>query len=217
MKYLKIEQKSPEWWALKVGKISGTKFGQLISSRENDLVESLANEALDNYVERSDYVDYDMQFGIDNEEEALSKYSQMTGITFVRGGVIASDFSDISIASPDGVNNDNPNHVIIVEAKCTMHGRKHLKRFTRGIDKPYLPQIYNYFVQSDDVKEVHWVSYCPFRSEREIIPIIVTLDTIVDAKLKLTIRDFLPKWRDALNNAELEVNQLITSFTTLEF
>ena len=55
MNYQRIEQKSPEWWKLKVGKVSGTRFGQLISNRENSLVEEIVNELLDGCCEHDDY------------------------------------------------------------------------------------------------------------------------------------------------------------------
>ena len=44
MKHLKIEQKSPEWWAYKVGRVSGTRTGQLISARENSLIDEMLDE-----------------------------------------------------------------------------------------------------------------------------------------------------------------------------
>ena len=37
MSYLKIEQHSTEWWQFKVGRVSGTRFGKLISGRDNGL------------------------------------------------------------------------------------------------------------------------------------------------------------------------------------
>ena len=53
MNYLNIEQKSQAWWDYKVGKISGTRFGQLISSRENMLIDEF-----NYFLEYKSYVPY---------------------------------------------------------------------------------------------------------------------------------------------------------------
>lgn len=214
MKYINIEQKSQEWWDLKVGKISGTRFGQLISSRSNSLLEEVANEMLDGFIEQDDFITDDMQFGIDNEEAAISAYEEKIGWKFTRGGVILSDFSDIHMASPDAIDKENG---IVVEIKSTAHGKTQLKRFLNGIDSNYLPQVINYFAVSDDVKEVHWVSYCPFRSERPIISIIFDRGTIIDDKKKLTIQDKVIEGRSYLPSFEKSLKTLIEDFNEIKF
>jgi hypothetical protein len=59
--------------------------------------------------------------------------------------------------------------LIVIEVKCTMNGAIHMQRHVEGPESSYMPQIKNYFAVSDDVKEVHWVSYCPDRPERELV------------------------------------------------
>ena len=194
MKYLKIEQKSPEWWGYKVGRVSGTRAGQLISTRENLLIDEMINEVLDGCVKPNDFVTDEMLFGIENEEKALDLYSEISGIDFERGGVLLSDkFEDIHMASPDGINVERG---IVAEVKCTMDGKTQIKRFRKGVDPYYMPQIINYFACSDDVKEVHWISYCPFRPERELVYLIITRNTVVESKetkknglVEVTIQD----------------------------
>ena len=104
MNYQRIQQQTPEWWSLKVGKISGTRFGQLISGRDNQLIDEMANEMLDGQCMFDDFENEDMLFGIENEPIALELFSQRYGIEIERGGVIMSDFSDIHMASPDAVS-----------------------------------------------------------------------------------------------------------------
>lgn len=175
MDYRPIKQLSPEWWELKMGKISGTRFGQVISGRKNNLVYELINENLNGYIEQDDFVSDDMQFGIENESKALDLYEEKSGIKFQRGGVIMSDFSMIHMASPDGLNVELG---IIAEVKCTQHGMKQIKRFFEGPEPEYPPQIKNYFAVSDDVKEVHWISFCPYRQERQLVIHIYKRDDI---------------------------------------
>ena len=215
MNYQKIEQLSPEWWTLKVGKISGTRFGQLISTRENSLIDECLNELLDGYIEPDDYENEDLLFGRENEKAAIDLYEQISGITFAeRGGVIISDYSSLSIASPDAVNLDSG---IVCEAKCTMHGKTQIKRFRKGIESDKLPQIINYFAQSDDVKEVHWISYCPFRTERPLVSFIFTPNTVIDEKKKTTIAELVALGRTKLVDFEQELENLKNEFVIFDF
>ena len=222
MKHLKIEQKSPEWWGYKVGRVSGTRAGQLISTRENSLIDEMINEVLDGFVKPNDFVTDEMLFGIENEEKALDLYSQKIGISFERGGVILSDkFEDIHMASPDGINVERG---IVAEVKCTMDGKTQIKRFRKGVDTSYLPQIINYFACSDDVKEVHWISYCPFRPERELVYYIITRNTVVESKetkknglVEVTIQDKVDALHEALTTFREELKIELQKFTHYEF
>lgn len=217
MSYKKqIEQGTPEWWAYKVGKISGTRYGQLISSRENSLIEELADEIMNGYCEISDYEDEDIIFGNENESIAIDLYEQMTGIKFDRGGVLQNDNCQNHIASPDACKYENG---IVVEVKCTRHGKTHLKRFLNGIDMAHKPQIINYFAVDQKINEVHYVSYCPFRPERPIVSIIVKRDTpIYDSSRKTeTVQEVCDKTAYFLARAESNVNDLISQFKQIEF
>lgn len=221
MNYQKIQQQTPEWWMLKVGKVSGTRFGQLISTRENGLIDELANEILDGCCEMGDFENEDMLFGRENEPVAIELYSERSGIEFERGGVILSDFSAIHMASPDAVNVERG---IVVEAKCTQHGKTQIKRFRKGVDGDKIGQVINYFACSDGVKEVHWISYCPFRPERDLVVHIFTRDTVLESKetkargLEVTtVQDKVIQGRAALEPLEKEANELINSFKTIHF
>ena len=222
MKHLKIEQKSPEWWAYKVGRVSGTRAGQLISTRENSLVDDMMDEVLDGFVKPNDFQTDEMIFGIENEEKALDLYSRISGIDFERGGVLVSDkFEDIHMASPDGINVERG---VIAEVKCTMQGKTHIKRFRKGVDANYMPQIINYFACSEDVKEVHWISYCPFRPERELVYFIITRNTVVESKetkknglVQVTVQDKVDALHEALKAFRDELKTELENFKHYEF
>jgi hypothetical protein len=165
MRVLMMKQGSPEWWDAKTGSIGGTRYGQAVSTKKNRLVYDLINERLNGYVIQDEFVSDDMQFGIDNEPEARGMYSLLSGIDFYEVGLIKSDYSIMHHASPDGLSDSG----IVLEVKCTSNGEIHIQRFFEGVESSYMPQIMNYFAVSDDVKEVHWVSYCPYREERPLI------------------------------------------------
>lgn len=179
MKYSQeIRQKSPEWFALKANKISGTRFGQVISNKKNALIYELINEKITGTADSDDeqFINDAMQYGIDNEEFAVDLYEIQTGLKFKRGGVIYSDYSENHMASPDAVNDELG---IVIEIKCTMERQKQIQRFFEGAETSYLSQIINYFACSDSIKEVHWISYSGFCKQfndivinHEIVPII---------------------------------------------
>lgn len=165
MKINMCKQLSDEWWDLKVGKISGSRFGQVISSRKNNLVYELMNETLNGYCEQDDYINDDIQYGIDNEPVALELYEKATGIKIKRVGAILSESHDIHMASPDGLS---VCETIVQEVKCTQNGAIHIRRVFEGVDSTYEAQCCNYFAVSPQIKEVHFISYCGFRPERPI-------------------------------------------------
>jgi hypothetical protein len=166
MRINNCEQKSAEWWAEKVGRISGTRYGQATSSRANRLISGLVAEICRGYIKEGGFVTEAMQFGIDNEPAACDLYSAQSGIEWEQVGLIYSDFSIMHIASPDRIS---PNRDKILEVKCTMEEDIHVERFFNGPESGYLPQIINYFACSDQIREVHWVSYCPDFETRPLV------------------------------------------------
>lgn len=212
MRIFNCKQLSPEWFQLRAGKVSGTKFGAVISGRQNSLVYELLNETLNGYVEQEDYISADMEYGIEHEEEARQLYSKMSGIAWAEVGAILSDLSIIHMASPDGICGGK-----VLEIKCTMHGEKHIKRFFQGVDTEHLAQCINYFAVSDEVTEVHYVSYCPFRPERPLIATILTRDTVIDytkhkEPLPITIQDKVIIGRAKIKEIEADLEKLETEF-----
>lgn len=161
-----IEQRSPEWYQLRKGKISGTRAKQLVSNRKNRLMYELLDERLSDMVMPDVYINDDMQFGIDTEPMVFDMYRNQSGIDFKQVGAILSDFSPIHMASPDGLEADLG---IVLEIKCTLHGAVQVMRYFDGVDPDHMGQIVNYFAVSDDVREVHYVSYCPNRPERPLV------------------------------------------------
>jgi len=212
MKVLYYDQLSPEWWADKVGSIGGKRFGQVISTRENRLVYELINETLNGYVQQDDFMSDDMQFGVDNEDAAREMYIEKTGINFTKVGMIKSDYSDMHHASPDGLSECKTK---VLEVKSTENGAIHLQRYFEGVESAYIPQIINYFAVSDEIKEVHFVSYCPYRTERPIVAHIFTLGTVINvSKTKsVTIADIVNQGREQIVMIEKEVKEKIEQFT----
>lgn len=200
MKISRLRQLSPEWHQLKKGRIGGTRFGQVISGRKNRLIYELLDERLSDFITPETFISEDMAFGLDNEEHAAKAYSKQARIRFSKVGAILSDVSDIHLASPDRLNRKLG---IVLEIKCTQHGDIHIKRFFEGIDSEYLPQIINYFAVSDEVREVHWVSYCPFRRERPLVYYI---------KHRSEFAEQIEKGRARIREIEAELAEMESKF-----
>lgn len=209
MKLLNVPQLSPEWWDFKVGKISGTRFGQVVSDRDNRLVYDLVNEKLQGYIEQDDFENDDMIFGKDNEPIARKLYSEKSGINFTETGCIISDFSGIHMASPDGLYLPGGD---VLEIKSTQNGALHIQRFIEGPESCHKPQIVNYFAVSDEVKRVHWVSYCPSRVERPLVWKVFTAESVIKEATtrtpSVTIRDLVNKGRQEILSVESEVKRI---------
>jgi hypothetical protein len=189
-------QHTAEWWALKVGKISGTRFGQCISNTKNRLIYDLLNEILDGCIVLDDFASEDMIFGTDNEPIARQMYIAQSGIQFDEVGAILSATSAIHMASPDGLSRSRTK---VLEIKCTQNGAIHLQRFVEGAEKKYEGQIINYFAVDDDVEEVHWVSYCPFRPEK---PLVVRIYNRYEFAKEIELG------RSKINKIETQLNEL---------
>ncbi len=197
-----VAQRSEEWFELRRGKIGGTRFGQLLSNVKNRLIYELLSERVDGLIEEEEYDSFEMQYGRDNEDMVLGKYTEKTGITTEKIGCILSDYSEIHVVSPDAVNIE---FGIIQEVKCTLNPVIQMQRFFEGIDPKLFPQVISYFSASDDVKEVHWISYCPYAKKCEMIIHIVKRDTITKDG---TVQEIIEKSRVKLKLNETKLNQM---------
>jgi len=195
-----MTQRTPEWFEARKGKISGTRLGQLISNRKNRMVYELLNEQLSDYLFPDDYISDDMQFGIDNEPIARDMYALQTGIEWQEIGLIQSSLLPMHVASPDGIS---PDSTAVLEIKCTRSGDIHLQRFFEGVESGYMPQIYNYFAVADEIKEVHWVSYCPERAERPLIVYVFKRENY---------EDIVAAAREKISMIELQLNNMKSQF-----
>ena len=122
-------------------KLNGN-IGGTLGHKKNQLVYELLNERLSPWMEPVDLsFSEDVQFGIDNEPVARSYTVNKLGIQFEEVGAIISD-SQVH-HSP-----------ALRQAICKIWPQTPLK----GVDKEHISQCIN---ASDEVKEVHWVSFCP--------------------------------------------------------
>jgi len=117
-----VAQRSDEWWAVRLGKLTGSKFSEIMPSEkarvkwtqaQEKVIYKIVAEIMTCQADRSFYVSDAMQWGIDHEDEArraveleLMITSRECGI-YQRGQYIAS--------SPDAILGDND---LTLEIKC---------------------------------------------------------------------------------------------------
>lgn len=200
MKIHNFPQYSPEYWAMKLGKITASNFKKAMSVRKGTsslgarigLLRELVDERLDG-VRREGYTSEAMAYGSEMESMARKYYEDRFGVTVKQVGFISMD--DNIGCSPDGLIGDPGG----IEIKCPLK-KTHIKYLKDNIlPTQYAPQVYGSLWITD---RQYWdfVSFCPeddpdpdydhvfckrvFRDEQEI-SIIKTKITSFASDLKI--------------------------------
>lgn len=90
------EQRSPEWFAARLGRLTGSVAGDVLakiksgeSAARRNLRLKLVLERLTGKSQESDYISPAMQVGIDREALAFAAYESLTGDMAIRTGFLA--------------------------------------------------------------------------------------------------------------------------------
>jgi hypothetical protein len=194
-------QRSPEWKRARAGRLTASRARDMLATIKSgeaaarrDLRVQLVVERLTGEPQDSDFVNADMQRGMDLEADAFAAYEAVTGQMAERCGFVAH--SDLLIGcSPDGVINDFGG---IVELKVP-RSATHLGYLRAGTVPPeHLPQILHAL----------WVTgaaYCDFLSYDPRFPShLQTFYTRVVADPK-QIEDYAAKALAFLEEVERDV------------
>lgn len=116
-----MPQYSPEWFAARLGRLTGSVAGDMLAKTKTGWSTSRRNLALRLVLERltkksqaSDYVSQAMQIGSDREADAIAAYEALTGDLVCVSGFLAHD-SLMAGCSLDGHLGD---FVKLVSVKC---------------------------------------------------------------------------------------------------
>lgn len=115
-----IEQGSPEWKALRVGKVTASRMADVVArtktgwgaSRANYMAELIAERLTGNHTEG--YTNAAMQWGTEKEPEAIAAYEFLIGTDVERVAFVPHPRIDLTGASPDGLCGSDG----LVEVKC---------------------------------------------------------------------------------------------------
>ena len=117
-----IEQGSPEWFALRLGKVTASRVADVTArtktgwgaSRQNYMAQLIAERLTG--VAGDSYTNAAMQWGIDTEPQARAMYEFMTDVPVDEAGFVAHPNIAMSGASPDGFVADTG----LIEIKCPL-------------------------------------------------------------------------------------------------
>lgn len=146
MIYEEIEQGSPEWLALRLGKVTGSKVADLMKrNKDGKFAASRKDYAFDLALERitgeSQGPDLSnvkwVQDGKEREPEARELYSFMTGLETQQIGFATHDVVEMFGASPDSLVGDDG----CLEIKCPK-AKTHLEYILGNVaPDDYIPQM----------------------------------------------------------------------------
>ena len=157
------EQKSPEWYAARAGRLTGTganlmlaktKSGDVSAGRRN-LRAKLVLEIVTGRTQEDDFLSRDMQRGIDLEPDAFGEFEALTGVILQRSGFLTmgEDFG----CSLDAHIGDFEE---LVSIKCP-NDATHLEYlFGKTIPKAYIDQC-RHELWITGAKRHHFMSYNP--------------------------------------------------------
>jgi len=156
------EQRSEAWHEARLGRITGTRFKNLMSKENTasyqDLLTNIACEIITGKAE-DNYVNAVMEAGIETEPEARKEYEIWFGTEIRQVGFIIPDedhkYHDWIGVSPDGLTDDNG----MIEIKCPLP-----KTHFGYIEDNKFPSDYRYQVQGQlfvtELDYCDFVSYC---------------------------------------------------------
>ena len=155
-----IEQHSEAWYSARCGRVTGTRFKNLVSKETTDsykdLITNIACEIITGKQEES-YSNAMMEYGLETEPLARAKYEELFETEIQTVGFITPDedhkYHQWIGISPDGLTLDNG----LIEIKCPL-ARTHFEYIERNV----LPSEYRYQVQGQLF--VSEASYCDFMS-----------------------------------------------------
>ena len=155
-----MKQQTPEWFAARLGKATGSRISDIVSKTKTGYGSSREDYLFQLVVERLtgvntvSYSSPAMQWGVEQEEYARSAYEAHMGVLVDQVGSIDHPRIAMSSASPDGLIGDDG----MVEIKCPMT-KNHLNMFLgQSIAKSYMDQM----MWQMAVTGRKWVDYVSF-------------------------------------------------------
>ena len=167
------------WLAGRIGKITGSKLGEIYSSTGKKKIGfyQLIADRLGIPPDGQNAMDR----GHELEPEALTRFQQTTGLEVDTSLVLWTRDDNDSIAlSPDGFIGTKE----AVEVKCLGSARHIEALLTNKIPSDYEEQVLQYFIVNDELETLHFVFFDPRILAKDFFEIVVTRDTILDPKAK---------------------------------
>ena len=194
MKILQFEQRSPEWYAARLGIPTASEFGSIITPKRGDYasaaqtyINALIDERMRPDAERGFTGNRHTRNGNAREDDARQLYAFMHDVDPVQVGFILADDGTMGL-SPDSLIEPNGG----LEIKCP-DGPTHVKWMREGgIPDEHKPQVHGSLV----ITGREWwdfMSYCP---PYPALIVRVTPDAFTD-KLRAHLKRFIQEYAEA--------------------
>ena len=155
MKIHNFEQRTDEWYAIRKGKMTASNAETIIANGKG-LETYIYNLMAEYYssAEKENYINADMQRGIDLEPEAKIEFQFYTGLDIKEVGCV--ELNDYILASPDGlIGNDG-----LIEIKCPNDSIYFKLLLSNNIKPEYIAQMQMQMYVTDR-QYCYFVSYNP--------------------------------------------------------
>ena len=155
MKIYNFEQRTPEWIEIKRGKMSASNAETIIANGKG-LETYIYNLMAEYYssAEKENYINADMQRGIDLEPEAKIEFQFYTGLDIKEVGCV--ELNEYILASPDGLIGDDG----LIEIKCPNDSIYFKLLLSNNIKPEYIAQMQMQMYVTDR-QYCYFVSYNP--------------------------------------------------------
>lgn len=194
MKIKNVEQRSREWFEMRLGVITGSRCGNVFKSNNLAFADLLIAERLSGDIVESPTTEA-MRHGILLEPVALERYRMKTGADAREVGFCIHDEHDFLAISPDALVYQNGTPIGGVEIKCP--STKNHVSYIRGGRVPaiYLAQVMHYFVVVDSLEWVDFVSFDPRMSPSLFIFRVHRHDPEVQKDIEARKSEYLKFWK----------------------
>lgn len=214
MRYFDVSQRSPEWYAVRIGVATASCFDKIMtpakrqfSKSADDYAHQLIAEMFTGKNLEKFKPTYWMEHGTQYEMDAMKLYALETGYTLDRGGFMTNDEVTVG-CSPDVRVLDSAGRVIgAAEIKCPAPDTHVANLLRDEIDPDYLLQVQGQ-IMVGDFGFVDWYSYNP-----DMPPKLIR--TYPDEEVIADMRTNLEKFEDLLAKkiAHLETSGLVIKRT----
>ena len=155
MKIHNFEQRTDEWYAIRKGKMTASNAETIIANGKG-LETYIYNLMAEYYssAEKENYINADMQRGIDLEPEAKIEFQFYTGLDIKEVGCV--ELNEYILASPDGLIGDDG----LIEIKCPNDSIYFKLLLNDNIKPEYIAQMQMQMYVTDR-QYCYFVSYNP--------------------------------------------------------
>lgn len=154
-----MEQRSPEWDAIRSGRITGTGLKRLISTRKDTRDDFFYEVLAGRLTTETTKQESDLQRGVRCENEALEYFEKEKGKIVSKAGFCQSDDNEWIGYSPDGLIKVGKTFSEDIEIKCPA-SKNHVRTWLENaIPEEYEPQLIQAFIVNPKLKKRYFVSY----------------------------------------------------------